>query len=99
MRITPEQRKTIGETAVAHFGEGVKIFLFGSRTDPEKRGGDIDLLIENVPSENISLKTKIAFLSDLKRQMGDQKIDIVFRTPDKEGSVLLESIDRHKVRI
>ncbi len=73
--------------------------MFGSRADPEKRGGDIDLLIEEVPPEKISVKTKIAFLAELKKQMGDQKIDIVFRTPDKEGSDLLKSIDLPKVRI
>lgn len=57
--------------------------MFGSRADPERLGGDIDLLLEDVPSENISVEAKIAFLSDLEKQMGDQKIDIVFRTTDK----------------
>jgi len=43
VRLTEEEIKAIVETAKEVFGEKVKIWLFGSRVDLNKRGGDIDL--------------------------------------------------------
>ncbi|NWF66333.1 MAG: hypothetical protein HXX81_02580 [Campylobacterales bacterium] len=53
------------------------MYLFGSRVDDNKRGGDIDLYIELDSFENIG-KNKIEFLILLKRAIGEQKIDVVF---------------------
>ena len=58
------------------FKEG-KIFLFGSRVDDSKRGGDIDLFIEIDDKSNLFEK-KIKFLAKMKRFLGEQKIDLVF---------------------
>ena len=56
-----------------------EIYLFGSRTDDSKRGGDIDLYL--VVSEHKDLfERKIKFLSRVKRELGEQKIDVVFNT-------------------
>jgi len=52
------------------------IFLFGSRVDDSKRGGDIDLFIKTNHKDKI-LDKKISFLSLLKQKIGDQKIDVV----------------------
>ena len=53
-----------------------KIYLFGSRVDDSKRGGDIDLyLIPNI-KESLQIK-KIKFLLKLNMILGEQKIDIV----------------------
>ena len=46
MRLTPAQHSAIRTTATEIFGEDAIIWLFGSRVDDDKRGGDIDLLIE-----------------------------------------------------
>lgn len=58
------------------FGKG-EIYLFGSRTDDGKRGGDIDLYLKTENKENLTQK-KIRFLAKLKREIGEQKIDVVF---------------------
>ncbi len=53
-----------------------KIYLFGSRVNDSKRGGDIDLyLIPNI-KESLQIK-KIKFLLKLNMILGEQKIDIV----------------------
>jgi predicted nucleotidyltransferase len=67
------------------FGDG-EMYLFGSRTDDSKKGGDIDLYL--LPKEHSNLfEKKIKFLSRVKRDLGDQKIDIVFNT---DNSRLIE---------
>ena len=60
----------------AVFDEG-RIFLFGSRVDDSKKGGDIDLFIETANKTNLFEK-KIKFLAKIKRAIGEQKIDVVF---------------------
>lgn len=73
-----------------------ELYLFGSRADVSKRGGDIDLYI--VPQSQTDLcRKKIEFMVNLKKKLGEQKIDVVIdrnqnRTIDKiakEKGVLL----------
>jgi predicted nucleotidyltransferase len=54
-----------------------EVYLFGSRVDDSKRGGDIDLYLTPLDHSNLFQK-KIKFLASIKRELGDQKIDIVF---------------------
>lgn len=44
MRLQPYEIKAIGESA-ATMDSAAKVWLFGSRADDAKRGGDIDLLV------------------------------------------------------
>jgi len=82
MRITGYEKKMIKETARNVFGPGVKIFLFGSRTDTTLKGGDIDLLVET--AAQATLQHKISFISKLKWDLGDQKIDVLVSSPGKK---------------
>ena len=66
MRLSEKQIEVIRNTAFNHFGDDVHVFLFGSRTDPYKKGGDIDLLIRT-QKEKMHLKQKLLFLVDLKK--------------------------------
>ena len=54
----------------------IKIYLFGSRVDDSRKGGDIDLYIQTDIKENV-LDKKIKFLAILKQKIGVQKIDVV----------------------
>lgn len=59
-----------------------EVYLFGSRIDPKKRGGDIDLLIysrEN--SYNLSRRVRTAFF-----EFCEEKIDVVVMHPNKMTS-------------
>ncbi len=97
MRLNHKQQVIIQNTARKHFGEDVAVFLFGSRAKPDEKGGDIDLLLDNVRKEKRTVESKVAFLSDLKKQMGDQHIDIVFKSWSAPKSVFQKSIDKTKV--
>jgi predicted nucleotidyltransferase len=76
MRLNQKQLIAIKRNFNIFFGNG-KIYLFGSRADDTKKGGDIDLYISTKNKENLSYK-KIQFLVKLKRDIGEQKIDVVF---------------------
>ena len=76
MRVNSNDIKAIKDVAKSVFGETATIRLFGSRTDDQKKGGDIDLLIQC--NQTISpmdiYQLKIRFLVQLKNIIGDQKI-------------------------
>jgi predicted nucleotidyltransferase len=45
MRLTPDQHETIMRAVRDHAGEDAAVFLYGSRTQDDRRGGDVDLLV------------------------------------------------------
>jgi len=98
MRLSEKQIEVIRNTAFNHFGDDVHVFLFGSRTDPYKKGGDIDLLIRT-QKEKMHLKQKLLFLVDLKKQLGDQKIDVVFDKKEKSENMFLKTINKNKLQL
>jgi len=85
MRLDSQEIAVIKELATACFGAGTVVYLFGSRVDDEKRGGDIDLYIETNES-NVAwvLDAKYDFLAKLKRRIGDQRVDVVVNFPSRQ---------------
>ncbi len=80
MRLTPAQLDIIRTTAAEQFGNSAHVWLFGSRIDDTKRGGDIDLYIEPEEADLDKLvDAKLHFLMRLHQALGDQKIDVVIR--------------------
>lgn len=78
MRLSKEQILTIKKIFKNRFSDGDSLWLFGSRTDDTKKGGDIDLYIETYQIDTTkTLEKKIDFLCDLKKNLGDQKIDVI----------------------
>lgn len=75
MRLKKSEINYIESTFLKVFGNG-EIYLFGSRVDDSKRGGDIDLYIIPASKDNLSSK-KIDFLVILKKAIHEQKIDLV----------------------
>lgn len=76
MRLTEKEHLTIKQYVSNIFGDTSRVFLFGSRVDDLKKGGDIDLFIE--PSQiNDMFDQKIKLLTQLQAAIGDQKIDII----------------------
>lgn len=52
-----------------------RVYLFGSRTDDTKKGGDIDILI--LSPEKIDMRKIIQLRVKLYQQFGEQKLDVV----------------------
>jgi len=100
MRLSQIEIEAINSLAIKYFGESVQVFLFGSRVDDSKKGGDIDLFIKNNDEKLLTLETKIQFLVDLKLEIGDQKIDVVFDNESTRSKVsFYRSIQEHKIEL
>jgi predicted nucleotidyltransferase len=85
MRLTPEQVTIIKKAGADTFGDTARIWLFGSRVDDHKRGGDIDLLIETEETDvRRIVKTELAFMVKLQMQLGEQKIDVLVDYPSRK---------------
>ncbi len=88
MRITNHERQAI-QRAVATADVDAVVYLFGSRVDDTKMGGDIDLL---VLSRKIDLMAKLDVLAELHQTLGEQKIDLLV-FPDANQSFARMAID------
>lgn len=62
------------KTKIQSLSSDAKLYLFGSRTDDTKKGGDIDLLIVD---DNITKKDLRLLRIDFFKHFGEQKLDIV----------------------
>jgi len=78
IRLTEEEINCIKEIAKDIFGKDVKVWIFGSRVNPNLKGGDIDLYIETANIENL-IDKKLTFLVRLKDKIGEQKIDLIIK--------------------
>jgi predicted nucleotidyltransferase len=92
MRLTTYEINAIKQTHKNVFKQG-DIYLFGSRVDDDKRGGDIDLYVittqTTTPLQERKLKQK--FKLALYNKIGEQKIDIII-SKDKNRSIENEAI-------
>jgi predicted nucleotidyltransferase len=83
MRIKEHEKNAIIE-AVNTADSEAKVWLFGSRTDDNKRGGDIDIAILSEKINNDAM-LKIQVRRFICNRIGEQKIDIVTSSGGKEA--------------
>lgn len=78
MRLTEVEKQLICEIFLKHYSKNDHIWLFGSRVDDTRKGGDIDFYVETEETDiKIALEKKLSFLGDLWSVLGEQKIDVV----------------------
>jgi predicted nucleotidyltransferase len=80
---------------VKSFDRDAKIYIYGSRADLNKKGGDIDIL---VISSKIPLETQLKIKAKLIRYLGDRKIDLLVAKNEKETN-FIELIHSQAVEI
>jgi predicted nucleotidyltransferase len=80
MRLSSQEIETI-KGIVKNADHDAQIYLFGSRVDDKKRGGDIDVLIFSL---NLNDDDKYKIKHDLWDQLGEQKIDIIIARDDSD---------------
>jgi predicted nucleotidyltransferase len=89
MRLNQEQINTLIHAARTYFGDTAQIWLFGSRIDDTKTGGDIDLYIETDLASG-TVAAKIEMLCSLWSMFGEQKIDLLVRKRSQKSSAMHE---------
>ena len=84
IRLSTDQIQAICQAATTAFGQGTSVWLFGSRVDDSKRGGDIDLLVRphvrtaaDAAEPQQAFMQKIKMLNLLERSLGERKIGLV----------------------
>lgn len=84
-----------------HFLADDRLWVFGSRADLSKKGGDIDLYIETYAKTiDDAIKMRAIFLSKFEEIVGEQKIDIVLNMINSPYPLPIHEIAKTKgVRI
>ncbi len=85
MRLTREEKRVIVD-AVKKVDPDAIVYLFGSRVDDAKSGGDIDLLIF---SSGISFDEKLQIKKEIFNALDEQKLDLVISNDLKDPFVQL----------
>ncbi len=85
MRLKDVEQTAIVST-VKQLDSNAGVYLFGSRVDDTKKGGDIDLL---VMSDRLTSDDKRTIKMRLYELIGEQKIDIVLAADDSDPFVKL----------
>lgn len=83
MRLTPRQQQQITALVREHLGNQAKVSLYGSRLLDQRRGGDVDLLIE-VP-QSVALMHKAALKLALEEAIC-LPVDLLFIQPGQPAS-------------
>jgi predicted nucleotidyltransferase len=82
MRLTQAQIELVKEAVARHFGTTARVWLFGSRLDDERRGGDFDFYVETDLGDPAAIiDRKLELLAELHATPpfeGD-KIDLIIR--------------------
>lgn len=83
MRLAAIEKTTIIE-AITRIDPEARIYLFGSRTDDNKKGGDLDILIF---SKDITFGDKLKIKAAIFEKIDEQKIDLVIAEDEKDPFV------------
>jgi predicted nucleotidyltransferase len=75
-----EREILIIKKAITEFDPEAEIFIFGSRADLSKKGGDIDIL---VLSDRIGWRERRKIRIALIKELGDRKIDLIVSQKDE----------------
>jgi len=96
VRLDDEERRAL-IAAVADFDGDV--YLIGSRTDPKRRGGDVDIIV--IPNNTVNDPLDVT--QKIRREFQkicDEKIDIALftKTMDKQQKAFFQFVDKVKLK-
>ena len=81
MRLTSDQAEAIRQRIRSCMGPHARIWLFGSRVDDSRRGGDVDIYVE--PESAPSLESRLMCKSALADAL-DLNVDLVVQQPGRD---------------
>jgi len=90
VRLSIQAIEQIRETIRTVFSERAKIVLFGSRTQVEARGGDLDILVIADATRDVLARARIRAIALLQIALGEQHIDfVVTSNPDEDDRLIV----------
>ncbi|MBL0011188.1 MAG: nucleotidyltransferase domain-containing protein [Nitrosomonas sp.] len=84
MRLSSLQIDVIQHAVSELAGKDATVRLFGSRTDDNARGGDIDLLVEIPHSVENPAWLSARISGRISHGLGGQKVDVILLAPNLE---------------
>jgi predicted nucleotidyltransferase len=94
MRLSPRERQVIRQASAEVAGPDARVLLFGSRTQAELRGGDIDLLVDLPQVEPNRWALGIKLGARIEREWCFQNIDVSVADPVTPSSAELDATRR-----
>jgi predicted nucleotidyltransferase len=86
MRLTNQQVQTIKQATAEIFGTDARVWLFGSRADDSRRGGDVDLMVETTESSENPAMLAARLSARVSRSMHGRHVDVVLNAkPVQQG--------------
>ncbi|MBK7960899.1 MAG: nucleotidyltransferase domain-containing protein [Bdellovibrionales bacterium] len=103
MRFSPQEKNKViqGLFEFSEVPSQAEVFLFGSRTDSAKLGGDIDLLLL-VPLINLNILQSIKprLIVNIKKYLGEQKVDLTILSLETcQNDPFFQSIESQLIRL
>lgn len=99
MRLTDLTVSVIRHLVRQHFGDKANVYLFGSRVDDAKRGGDIDLYVDIAETLDDKAGAVLRFNATLQAALGEQRIDVIVRDGATRPLPIHEQAKRTGVRL
>ena len=97
IRLNSRYITTIKSLAKRYFNTN-KVYIFGSRADMGKKGGDIDIFLQTDTGKNL-LERKIAFLREFEKECGEQRVDLVVRSKNDAVHEIDQAVKERGVKI
>ena len=97
MRLTPTQIESIKQAAEQIFGPDARVWLFGSRVDDSKRGGDVDLMIETDQKLENRAFLAARMAARVSRSMQGRRVDVITQAPGAPTQPIHQAARRHGV--
>jgi predicted nucleotidyltransferase len=94
LRLSPDQRDVIHSATAEVAGPAASVLRFGSRTRPQVRGSDIDLLVELDPINPDWLALACRVDARIEMRLGVKKLDIPVADPVTPPSPILDAARR-----
>jgi len=84
MRISSEQTSLIRTEVEKHLGPESRVWLFGSRTDDRRRGGDLDLFVETGGRVGLLQILRCKYRLE---ELFDLRVDLVVKEPGRDKPI------------
>ena len=86
MRLSPKQIEIILSTSHEVMGIDASVWLYGSRLDDDRQGGDVDLLIEACASHGLLCKARLKTRLEQRLQL---PVDVLLASRGKAHSAFV----------